>query len=269
MSKWRTFFLSFLLFFSVSQASDRIPLWENLFYRIGQNSLGTFTYAYGSHLALGIGSTYAMVESGIDWKWNRFCVRHETLSLWASLPGGLVGTFAPVALPLALYLGSDDKEIQLAGIAMGQAALLAFGTTTVIKAFTGRTPPHVLDAIDKDPKYQKDYSDKFRFGFVRGSLIDGWPSGHTATAVAMATTLITLYPDNSWILAGGILYSATIGISMSFIAHWASDIFAGMLTGIAIGRTVGKSFAALQNKQAQSKVSFLITPSFAGINVKF
>lgn len=269
MLKRHAFFLTFLFFFSVSQASERIPLWENLFYRIGQNSLGTFTYAYGAPWALGIGGTYAMIESGIDWKWNRFSVRHETLSLWASLPGGVVGTLAPVALPLALYFGSDDKEIQLAGIAMGQAALLAFGTTTVIKAFTGRTPPHVLDAIDNDPKYQKDYSDKFRFGFVRGSLIDGWPSGHTATAVAMATTLITLYPDNSWILAGGILYSATIGISMSFIAHWASDIFAGMLTGIAIGRTVGQSFAQMRDNNKEKKYSFMITPSYAGFSLKF
>ena len=269
MSEWRAFFLTFLLFFSVSQASERIPLWENLFYRIGHNSLGTFTYAYGAPWALGIGGTYAMIESGVDWNWNRFCVRHETLSLWASLPGGVVGTLAPVALPLALYLGSDDKEIQLAGIAMGQAALLAFGTTTVIKAFTGRTPPHVLDAIDNDPKYQKDYSDKFRFGFVRGSLIDGWPSGHTATAVAMATTLITLYPDNSWILAGGILYSATIGISMSFIAHWASDIFAGMLTGIAIGKNVGQSFAQMRDNNKEKKYSFMITPSYAGFSLKF
>ena len=56
---------------------------------------------------------------------------------------------------------------------------------------------------------------------------------------------------------------------MSFIAHWASDIFAGMLTGIAIGRTVGKSFAQMRDNNKEKKYSFMITPSYAGFSLKF
>lgn len=256
-----------------SASVKRIPILSNLFHDIGWNILGSTFYGFGLPWAIAAGGTYGLIESGVDWKWNRFCVRHETMSMIGSLPGGLVGTFAPVVVPLVVYYRSDDPEIQLAGIAMGQAALLGFGYTTLIKVFTGRIPPHVRDAADGDAEFQEDYSNGFRFGVLRGSVIDGWPSGHTATAVAMATTLTTLYPDNGSILAGAIGYSVIIGVSMSFMAHWSSDIFAGAITGFIIGRTVGKSFRDLRDGKPADKLTFYAFPTMdggvAGLSMNF
>lgn len=247
----------------------RIPLFSNLLHNMGWNALGAALYGYGVPWIVAAGGTYGFIESGVDWEWNRFCVRHETMSMVGSLPGGIVGTFAPFVVPLVLYYGSDDNEVQLTGLALGQAAFLGFAYTSVIKAFTGRIPPHVMDAADGDADYQEDYSDGFRFGFWRGGIINGWPSGHTATAVAMATTLATLYPDNNWIFAGSIAYSIMIGVSMSFVAHWSSDIFAGAITGFAIGRTVGKSYRSYRDGAMQDKVAFYAMPGGAGIVVRF
>lgn len=251
-------------------APSRIPLFSTLFHDIGWNTLGSFTYGFGVPWALAAGGTYGIIESGADWKWNRFCVRHETASMIGALPGGLVGTFAPFVVPLAMYYGSDNPEMQLTGLAMGQAAFLAFSYTTVIKAFTGRIPPHVHDAADGDADFQDDYSDGFRFGFMRGGVFNGWPSGHTATATAMAVTLASLYPDNNYIFAGAIAYSAIIGVSMSFVAHWASDIFAGAITGYVIGRTVGKNFRAYRDGNfQQDKVAFYAYPGGLGMTINF
>lgn len=255
--------------FAAIEQPERVPLFPTLFHQFGWNALGAFTYGYGAHWALGAAGTYGLVESGADWKWNRFCVRHEALATWATLPGGVIGSLAPFIVPLSMYWGSDSREIQIAGIAVGQAAILGFGVTSFVKIFTGRTPPHVADAADGDKDYQKDYSGDFKWGIWRGGIFDGWPSGHTATAVAMATTLATLYPENAAIRIGAIAYSLLIGVSMSFMAHWESDIFAGALVGFAIGRTVGKSFANLRDGKSEDRVSFYFYPNGAGIAVRF
>lgn len=254
---------------SVDETRQRIPLFATLFHDIGWNTLGVLTYGYGLPWVAAAGGTYGFIESGIDWKWNRFCVRHETASTIATLPGGVIGSFAPFVVPLAMYYGSDNHDIQFDGLAMGQAALLGWGYTSVIKAFTGRIPPHVREAADGDEDFQDDYSDGFRFGFWRGGIFNGWPSGHTATATAMAVTLATLHPDNNYILAGAIGYSVMVGVSMSFMAHWASDIFAGAITGFLIGRTVGNNFKKLRDGESPDKVSFYVSPRSANLVVTF
>ena len=252
----------------VPEKNVRLPLFSTLFHDIGWNALDILTYGYGVPWAMAAGGTYAIMESGADWKWNRFCVRHETMSTIGQIPGALIGTFAPVVVPLVMYFGSDNQEYQLAGIAMGQAALMGLMYTSVIKAFTGRVPPHVKDARDGDEDYQDDYSKDFRFGFWRGGIFNGWPSGHTATATAMAVTLATLYPDNRYIFAGAIAYSTMVGVSMSFMAHWASDIFAGAITGFVIGRVVGKSFRNARDGK-EDKLSFYAYPGGAGMTLRF
>ncbi len=58
---------------------------------------------------------------------------------------------------------------------------------------------------------------------------------------------------------------------MSLMAHWASDIVAGALIGIAAGRTVGKNFARLRDgkEEEESKISFYVVPNGAGIIYRF
>lgn len=256
--------------FAEEKSADRIPLFATLFHDFGWNTLGALTYGYGVPWIMAAGGTYGIIESGADWKWNRFCVRHEMASQIATLPGGVIGSLAPFVVPVAVYYGTDNREYQLAGLAMGQAAILGWAYTSTIKAFTGRIPPHVREAADGNPDYQEDYSDGFRFGFWRGGIFNGWPSGHTATATAMAVTLVTMYPDNNKIFFGAIGYSLMVGVSMSFMAHWASDIFAGAITGIAIGRTVGKNFRNYRDgKTNEERVSLYAGPNAAGVILRF
>ncbi len=231
---------------------------------MGWNAVNSLVYGFGLPWAVAAAGTYGMIDSGLDWKWNRFCTRHETMTFIGSLPGGIVGTFAPFFVPFTAYLVSDDRNVQIASAAMGQAALIAVGITTVSKFFTGRVPPHVYDAADGDPRYQKDYSNDWRFGIYEGSIIDGWPSGHTATAVAAVTALSTMYPGNTKILVGSIVYATIIGVSMSFSAHWASDIFAGAITGFMIGRTVGKKFSDFRDGKPESKFQWYVFPTSEG-----
>ena len=196
---------------------------------------------------------------------------NEFISEYVPLAGVSAGTFLPFLVPFTMYFGFDNPEIQLAGLALGQSAFQGFLVSSTIKTITGRVPPHIQDAIDGKEKYQDDYSSDFRWGFYRGGIKDGWPSGHTTVAVAMATTLVTMYPDNLAIKIGAVAYSTFVGASMTFRAHWISDVFAGAFAGFGIGRTVGKSFKKLKDGEyvpEQEKISLTYYGNGLGILVR-
>jgi membrane-associated phospholipid phosphatase len=233
-----------------------IPV-TTVFYGLGRHMVGSFTYNYGLNYIVGTAATYGLVESGVDWRWYRNAKDHP----WISNTGRISVTTGPivsVAVPLGLYLyGRSERDIdmQITGLALGQAAIDAAVITSVLKAFTGRAgPQHNLGL--------KDYSNDFRFGFLRGGIYQGWPSSHTATAYAMATALIGLYPDNIAVKIGGLTYATLIGVGVSTNIHWLSDFVAGGLIGYAIGTIVGNDFRSLLDHTTEEKPYGLhITPT--------
>jgi len=263
------FFLILFSYFanSVFAQEERVPF-SLMFDNIGYNFLGSFTHNYGMNYAVGTFATYGMIESGVDWKWNRMAYNNRELT-YVGMPSGLIGFLVPVAAPLGFYYygkSQESKELQITGLALGQAALLGFTISSGIKVFTGRHEPDIRGRSGKT----EDYSDDFKFGFFRRGAFNGWPSSHTATAFAMAAALAELYPDNTAIAVGAYSYAAFIGAGMSLMAHWASDIVAGALIGIAVGRTVGKNFGRLLNgKEEDSRVSFYVVPYGAGVVYRF
>lgn len=236
--------------------TDLIPI-TTVFYGMGRHMTGTFTYNYGLNYIIGIGATYGLVESGADWKWYRNAKDHP----WISNTGRISVTTAPivsVAVPLGLYLygrAERDIDLQITGLALGQAAIDAAVITSALKAFTGRPgPQHNLGP--------NDYSNDFRFGFLRGGIYQGWPSSHTAAAFAMASTLIGLYPDNTAIKIGGLAYATFIGVGVSTNIHWLSDVVTGGLIGYAIGTIVGNDYRNLLNHTEEDHpYGFYITPT--------
>ena len=236
--------------------SSLIPI-TTVFYGIGRHMAGSFTYNYGLNYIIGTAATYGLVKSGVDWKWYRNAKDHP----WISNTGRIsviTGPIVSVTVPLGLYLyGRSERDIdmQIIGLALGQAAIDAAIITSVFKAFTGRAgPQHNLS--------QNDYSNDFRFGFLRGGIYQGWPSSHTATAFAMATALIGLYPDNIAVKIGGLTYASLIGVGVSTNIHWLSDVVAGGLIGYAIGTIVGNDYRnLLSHTQEEKSYGLYITPT--------
>ena len=236
--------------------STLIPI-TTVFYGMDRNFIGSLSYNYGLNYLLAGAGTYGIVKSGIDWSWYRNAQDHKWISQLGFVSVG-VGPLASVAVPVGLYLygrSNEDYKLQLTGLAVGQAAILAALTTSVLKAFTGRVPP------DNETN-MTDYSGEFRFGFLRGGVYEGWPSSHTATAFAMATTLMELYPENTTIKYCGWAYASLIGLGVSTNIHWFSDAVAGALIGYAIGTVVGNDFRNLLNHTDTEKpYGFYITPT--------
>jgi membrane-associated phospholipid phosphatase len=236
--------------------STLIPI-TTVFYRMDRNMFGSFSYNYGLNYIIGAVASYGLVAGGTDWSWHRNAVDHP----WIPNTGRIAvetGPLVSVIAPLGLYFygrSQKDMQLQITGLALGQAAIDAAVITSVLKAFTGRVGP-------QNKSEQNDYSNGFRFGFLRGGIYQGWPSSHTAAAFAMATTLIGLYPDNTAIKIGGLTYATFIGIGVSTNIHWLSDVVAGGLIGYAIGAMVGNDFRNLLNHNEEEKPYGLhITPT--------
>jgi membrane-associated phospholipid phosphatase len=183
-----------------------------------------------------------------------------------------VGYAVPVLMPLTLYLtgiGVKDKKLQITGVALTQSLLLTMAIQSPLKIITGRTWPGIVDGWDSPLSRRSDRPDDYsgEFNWVNLDAIGGWPSGHTANAFSAAATIAQIYHDRTFLKAAVYTYASLIGLSMSIYDHWASDIIAGALIGVAIGTTVGKSYSNLIDAKAND-VTFYMTPGSIGILIK-
>jgi len=103
-------------------------------------------------------------------------------------------------------------------------------------------------------------------GFFKRGIIDGWPSGHTANAVASAIVISEIYDDVLWIRVSAFLYAGAVSIGTTFYDHWASDVVAGWILGYGIGKTVGRSFKKMKTPEEQ-KVSLDVSANYVGIKI--
>ena len=137
-------------------------------------------------------------------------------------------------------LKKDDEAVG-ASFAVLQSSLIAFGYNTLLKAITGRPNPDWRHTEDMD-----DLSKTFRFGFLRGGVFWGWPSGHTSSTMAVVSALTSFYPDKTWLKVVGYSYVAYMILGVSSVnrggMHWFSDAVAASLMSYAIGSTVGKYY---------------------------
>jgi undecaprenyl-diphosphatase len=93
---------------------------------------------------------------------------------------------------------------------------IAFGTKQI---FRRERPFVTLDKV----YYNKYNSPTDRYSF---------PSGHTATAFSIATSLTLRYPDKPAIIAVSYLYAVIVGYGRIYLGvHYPSDVLGGMIIG--------------------------------------
>jgi len=186
--------------------------------------------------AAAIGATVILVLSGFDW-WFYTATR-SPLFYWLVRIAGIGGFFVPVIVPVGLYLYGEfrrrDRLMHIAG-AVAQAEMLGYLISIIYKTFTGRTQPQFFI------NGSVDISREFHFGFLQHGVFWGWPSSHAAVAVAGVVAFVVLVRDRKWRIIA-LVYAALISIGAAIGFHWFSDVIAGALLGIMIGKTVGKSY---------------------------
>jgi membrane-associated phospholipid phosphatase len=249
-------FLAFLAPFAETAASPSRP---TPFHRLGshmvESLVGWPTAAHG----LAVASTWGLLESGADAAVYRSARDMDAfLNGVLFYPPLLAGTIAPLLLPAGLYWLPDDPGLAGAGAAGMQAAGIAFLYKNILKAVTGRLPP---ESDHPDPESQ---AHGFRFGFLRGGLFNGWPSGHMMVNSSLAASLAAYRPELAWLRWSALAYAASVGAAVTWGArgdiHWISDTVAGGLMGGAIGWTVGSGFRNSAAGSAARATGFSLHP---------
>jgi hypothetical protein len=243
------------IFFSavpLSAADQRvIAPWTGL----GKNALSAYTGSNAIFHLSALAGTFLIVQTGLDTQVHNFFARNRFMDS-TSHPAVSVGAYFPAILGagvLASGLVGGGSRLATAGSAVLQASLLSAGAMLTLKALTGRPGP--------DPVVYEDNSASrvWRFGFLRGGVFHGWPSGHMMTNVAAITSLMAFYKDKTLLnVAGsvsiGYLFLSVLSHGRSAM-HWFSDAVAGTLMGVAIGTTVGREFRRRFDHEAETTSS--------------
>ena len=221
---------------------------RTLTWHLSEHVVGSYSGQKGLTHIGAAWATWLLVASGVDADVQAWAARRsESLSIAASAPALIGGFLVPVAVPLYM-IRSDAPRTRDGGMAAAQAVLVSFAATNLLKAVTGRLPPNA--EMPRDPRMPPDAdrrSRRFRFGFLRGGVFHGWPSGHTMTNMALTASLSRYYSDSRRVrycgygFAAYVMAAATVGDQGG--VHWLSDVVAGGLMGWAIGKTVGEGFA--------------------------
>lgn len=100
----------------------------------------------------------------------------------------------------------------------------------LVKLFVARTRPRNFDLVHSDVWHS--FQGWLAFG-SGGSAAQSFPSAHTATAVGMAVTLATIYPQGRWWFFS---LAALVGLHrIESSAHFPSDVCVGAAIGWIVG----------------------------------
>ena len=212
-----------LLLFLVLAVSDPVTAFAQLDSMVSTEEPGVLRWWHGAALLGGL-SVLMLVDQPLQ----RYVQGHRS-------PGtdGLSGTVRRFG-QIEVY-GSVTAGVMAAGLVTGNADLtraggrlaatlaLAGATSSLSKLVLGRPrPSHSSDAD----------------GYLPFSGQEAMPSGHTAIAFALATSLADDI-DNPWASAG--LYTLATGVGWSRInddRHWVTDVAAGAALGIVSAKLV-------------------------------
>lgn len=146
-------------------------------------------------------------------------------------------TYVIVGTPLvmgATALLTHNEDLLNQTIELGAASALNMGLTYLLKY-----------SIDRDRPYAT-YPD------IIAKSVDGspsFPSGHTSSSFATATSLCLLYPK-WYVVAPSLVWAGSVGFSRVYLgAHYPSDVAAGALLGIGSAIVAHKANQWYQSKQ--------------------
>ena len=130
----------------------------------------------------------------------------------------IVSPIVPISM-LSVGLLTSNADLSVAGAQVGAGLLLSFATTYVTKKIVERPRPYISYPDDLNPlEYETSYS---------------FPSGHTSTAFATATSL-SLQFRKWYITIPAFIWAGTVAYSRMYLGvHYPSDVIVGILVGVA------------------------------------
>ncbi len=147
--------------------------------------------------------------------WDSKFVRNYNKIISRSEPYVAVGV--PVAMAIAAWI-KQDKGLLKDAVYIGTSVAGTFVVSYGLKYLVDRARPY--DAYP-DRVHPYSYEDSPSF-----------PSSHTSTAFALATSLCVKYPK-WYVIAPSALWACSVGVSrMNEGVHYPSDVLAGAAIGV-------------------------------------
>jgi membrane-associated phospholipid phosphatase len=144
---------------------------------------------------------------------------------------GLGYVLIPLLLLLALagYACSSER-LQRAGLEAAAAFLAAGLLTQILKHLIGRPRPRLLGQAVQ------------HFGPTLASGLDSFPSGHAASAVAVALVLSVRFPRLTplFMLGAAVISASRLFSGSHFPVDVLGGVFLGVLAGLAVDRWWGE-----------------------------
>lgn len=151
---------------------------------------------------------------------------------------------------LGVGLVAKDPGITRTGAQLVASGALAAASFGVLKVVSGRSRPDAGDGA-------------YDFHLFTGG--GSFPSGHSAMAFALATTLGDASHD-PWVTAG--LYMIATGTAWSRVydqRHWPSDVFLGAALGVTSAKLVNGHWRVFGVRAP----GFLVSPHETGLQISF
>lgn len=154
----------------------------------------------------------------------------ETINKWDvhGLSRGLSvsGVVLPIGVPVAMgvyALIKKDQPLLKDAVYIGTSVIEAVGITYGLKYI-----------VDRDRPYVK-YPDKIHAYGAPDEDSPSFPSGHTAAAFSLATSLSITYPK-WYVIAPAAVWACGVGFArMNQGVHYPSDVLAGAAIGVGCG----------------------------------
>ena len=157
--------------------------------------------------------------------------------------GGTHGIIATAAV--GLYGGVvDDAKARQTALLLTEAIVTSGLWTRMGKILFSRERPSAAYEFSGKRGGRWYWAPGFfsqRFQSV--SQHDAFPSGHTATAFAMAAVIDEMYGEASYVAPIAYSVATIVGITRTIEhTHWASDVFLGGIVGYLCGKQVSQSY---------------------------
>ena len=173
-------------------------------------------------LILTAGCTFILSAHNIDINTLKTINRWDVhgLSRGLSASGVILPVGIPTAMGLYALIKKDHQPMLKDAIYIGTSVIEAVGITYAAKHIIGRDRPFVK------------YPDKIHAYGAPDADSPSFPSGHTAAAFSLATSLSITYPK-WYVIAPSAVWACGVGFArMNQGVHYPSDVVAGAAIGV-------------------------------------
>ena len=164
------------------------------------------------------------------------------------------------ALVYASGLALRNPNLQRAGLLITSSMLINDYVTKVLK-----------DEFQRRRPDQADHHSYFEGG-EGGRHYASFPSSHTSTAFAFATSVATVYKDHKWVPPVAYAGATLVGLSrIHDNKHWATDVMAGAAVGFLTAKATHFLLQQTEKQLEKRNINIYVGPRISaktgGVNL--